>query len=43
MTALGANTAEAQKKAYEAVKKITWRDCYYRNDIASKAIGESNQ
>jgi len=38
VTALGETTAEAQKLAYEAVKKITWRDCYFRTDIAAKAI-----
>lgn len=38
VTALGETTAEAQKLAYEAVKKITWRDCYCRTDIAAKAI-----
>jgi phosphoribosylamine---glycine ligase len=39
VTALGATTAEAQKRAYQAVEKIHWRDCYFRHDIASKAIG----
>ena len=38
VTALGDTTAEARKLAYEAVAKIKWRDCYYRTDIASKAI-----
>ncbi len=38
VTALGETTAEAQKLAYEAVQKITWRDCYCRTDIAAKAI-----
>jgi phosphoribosylamine--glycine ligase len=38
VTALGATTAEAQKRAYQAVEKIHWRDCYFRHDIASKAI-----
>lgn len=39
VTALGDTIEDAQKRAYEAVSKITWTDCYYRNDIASKAIG----
>jgi phosphoribosylamine--glycine ligase len=38
VTALGATTAEAQKRAYQAVEKIHWRNCYFRHDIASKAI-----
>ena len=39
VTALGDTIADAQKRAYEAVGKITWTDCYFRHDIASKAIG----
>ncbi len=38
ITALGDTIADAQKLAYQAVEKITWQDCYYRTDIASKAI-----
>ncbi len=38
VTALGDTIADAQKLAYQAVEKITWKDCYYRTDIASKAI-----
>lgn len=38
VTALGADVAEAQKKVYEAVKKIEWDDGFYRNDIAYRAI-----
>jgi len=38
VTALGENIAAAQKRAYEAVAKIHWKDCYYRKDIGSKAI-----
>ena len=38
VTALGETTAAAQQKAYKAVRKITWRDCYCRTDIAAKAI-----
>ena len=40
VTALGEGTAAAQKRAYEAVAKIHWHDCYYRHDIAAKAIGQ---
>ena len=38
VTALGDTVADAQKRAYEAVSKIKWQNCYYRHDIASKAI-----
>ncbi|MFA6132995.1 MAG: phosphoribosylamine--glycine ligase [Phycisphaerae bacterium] len=38
VTALGKTIADAQKRAYEAVAKIHWQDCYYRHDIAAKAI-----
>ena len=38
VTALGDTLAAAQKRAYEAVSKIHWTDCYCRKDIASKAI-----
>jgi phosphoribosylamine---glycine ligase len=40
VTALGDNVAAAQRRAYEAAAKIHWQDCYYRKDIASKAIGK---
>jgi len=39
VTALGDTIAEAQKRAYEAVARIHWKDCYYRSDIAAKAVG----
>jgi phosphoribosylamine--glycine ligase len=38
VTALGETIAAAQKRAYEAVAKISWQGCFYRHDIASKAI-----
>ncbi|MCY2931006.1 MAG: phosphoribosylamine--glycine ligase, partial [Planctomycetota bacterium] len=38
VTALGATIAQAQKRAYEAAAQITWKNCYYRKDIASKAL-----
>lgn len=37
--ALGKTIAEAQGKAYDTVKKIHWKNAYYRNDIGYKAIG----
>ena len=38
VTALGDTVADAQKRAYEAVGKISWDGCYCRTDIAAKAI-----
>ena len=38
VTALGDTIAAAQQRAYEAVAKIHWDKCYYRHDIAAKAI-----
>ena len=41
VTALGDTIADAKKRAYEAVDKIHWTDCYCRRDIADKAIEET--
>jgi len=38
VTALGDTIAAAKARAYEAVEKITWQECFYRRDIAAKAI-----
>ena len=38
ITALGDTVAAAQKRAYEAVEKITFDGAQYRKDIAFKAI-----
>ena len=38
VTALGRTTADAQKRAYQAVERINWNGCYCRKDIAAKAI-----
>lgn len=38
VTALGDTLKDAQKKVYEAVKKISYENIYYRKDIAGKAI-----
>ncbi|KAG2450950.1 hypothetical protein HYH02_004222 [Chlamydomonas schloesseri] len=38
VTALGADVAEAQAKAYAAVKQIQWADAYYRSDIGWRAV-----
>lgn len=36
--ALGEDVAEAQRHAYAAVDKISWKDVYYRRDIGHRAI-----
>ena len=38
VTALGHNVGEAQKKAYEHVKKINWENVYFRKDIGYRAV-----
>jgi phosphoribosylamine---glycine ligase len=38
VTALGAGLAEAKKRAYEAVAKITFENAYYRRDIGDKGL-----
>ncbi len=37
-TALGDDIASAQKKAYQLVDKIRWKNLYYRPDIGFKAL-----
>jgi phosphoribosylamine---glycine ligase len=38
VTALGDSIADAQKRAYEATRKITFTGIHFRSDIASKAL-----
>lgn len=38
VTALGESVAEAQKRAYDQVRKIRWEGAYYRTDIGYRAI-----
>jgi phosphoribosylamine--glycine ligase len=38
VTARGDTIGEAQKRAYEAVDKISFQDAHYRTDIGQKAI-----
>ncbi len=38
VTALGGTINDAQARAYEAVKKISWDGVHYRTDIGSKAL-----
>lgn len=42
VTALGENTKAAQQEAYNAVKKISWRDAYYRDDIGHRAVSRES-
>jgi phosphoribosylamine--glycine ligase len=38
VTALGHSVAEAQQRAHERIKEITWADEYHRSDIGYRAI-----
>ncbi len=38
VTAIGPDLQAAIRRAYEAVAKISWQDCYYRKDIGRKAL-----
>lgn len=38
VTALGRDVAEAQARAYEAVRAIDWEDGFYRTDIGWRAV-----
>lgn len=38
VTALGSTLAEARQKAYQAVHKIHFDNCYFRTDIANKGL-----
>ena len=42
-TALGNNVTEAQQKAYELLNAISWKDVYFRTDIAYRAIAREAQ
>jgi phosphoribosylamine--glycine ligase len=35
---LGNTVTEAQQRAYQLAKKISWNGMFYRNDIAYRAI-----
>jgi len=38
VTALGEDVAQAQHRAYELVRRISWKDAYYRSDIGYRAV-----
>jgi len=42
-TSLGNNVTQAQRNAYQLVKKITWNGMFHRNDIAYRAIARENK
>ena len=42
VTALGDSVSAARTLAYDRVGRIAWRDAYYRNDIAFRAIEREN-
>jgi len=42
VTALGHSVSEAQSIAYESVKKISWDNMYYRDDIGYRAVAREN-
>ena len=41
VTAVGADFAEARRRAYEAVDKIHFEGMQYRRDIGARAAGKS--
>jgi phosphoribosylamine--glycine ligase len=42
VTALGDSVTEAQQRAYELLKQVSWKDAYFRTDIAYRAIAREN-
>ncbi|NRP56397.1 MULTISPECIES: phosphoribosylamine--glycine ligase [unclassified Marinobacterium] len=42
VTALGDTVTDAQARAYELLKQVSWKDAYYRTDIAYRAIAREN-
>ncbi|UMB77101.1 phosphoribosylamine--glycine ligase [Dickeya fangzhongdai] len=43
VTALGHSVAEAQQRAYELAKPISWEGCFCRSDIGYRAIAREQQ
>lgn len=43
VTALGNSITDANKKAYESISSITWKDAFYRSDIGYRAISREKQ
>ncbi|MBR9829127.1 MAG: phosphoribosylamine--glycine ligase [Oceanospirillales bacterium] len=42
VTALGDSVTEAQQRAYALLKDVSWKDAYFRTDIAYRAIAREN-
>lgn len=42
-TALGTTVAEAQSRAYDLARQISWDDVYYRTDIGYRAIAREQE
>ena len=42
ITALGDTVTDAQARAYELLKQVSWKDAYFRTDIAYRAIAREN-
>lgn len=42
VTALGDTVTEAQQRAYALLKEVSWKDAYFRTDIAYRAIAREN-
>ena len=42
VTALGDTVTQAQRSAYESIKKISWDEMFYRTDIGYRAIAREN-
>ncbi|MFT6402485.1 MAG: phosphoribosylamine--glycine ligase, partial [Pseudohongiellaceae bacterium] len=40
--ALGETVSKAQASAYELVNTVSWKDVYFRKDIAYRAIAREN-
>jgi phosphoribosylamine--glycine ligase len=40
VTALGDDVADAQRRAYDAVRRIGFQGAFYRQDIANRAVGK---
>ncbi|WP_293267243.1 phosphoribosylamine--glycine ligase [Neptunomonas sp.] len=38
VTALGDSVTQAQQRAYQLLEKVSWKDAYFRTDIAYRAI-----
>jgi len=43
VTARGNTIQQAQQNAYNQVRRITWKNCYYRQDIGYKAIKQQTK